>query len=462
MQKFYLGCDVSKGYSDFVIIDDQMNCVEENFQLDDTATGHAELSERISAFFEKHPSATLYAAVESTGGYEDNWYAFLLRQQGKFNLHAARVNPNGIAHDNKAGMIRNLTDKISARSVAEYQIRHPDKIPYGKRDPNKSLKKMWGRYRSLKKQMGVLLNELESLLYSANPELLPYYRSRMPQWLMLLLLKYPTAKMLARARVATVASIPFLKKPLASVLVKNAKASTAEESDDLTAFLVSSTVSQIASLAKQITIFEQRFEKECDWPEVQLLMSINGVGRMTAIVLMLYIEDITRFKSAKKLASFLGVHPELKLSGDGSKKGSYKMSKKGQKAPRAMLYMSVLAGLSKGSRNDVIKRIYDEKRASGMVAKAAIGVCIHKLVRLAYGVLASSKPFDPAIDDKNREKSKPAEKPVPLSKDRRYQGFDTAAPVSRRQNKKRMEQIKSQDSYAVECGIKDHAPRALQ
>jgi len=279
---------------------------------------------------------------------------------------------------------------------------------------------------------------------------------------MLLLLKYPTAKMLARARVTTVASIPFLKKPLASVLVKNAKASTAEDSDDLTAFLVTSTVSQIASLAKQITIFEQRFEKECDWPEVQLLMSINGVGRMTAIVLMLYIEDITRFKSAKKLASFLGVHPELKLSGDGSKKGSYKMSKKGQKAPRAMLYMSVLAGLSKGSRNDVIKRIYDEKRASGMVAKAAIGVCIHKLVRLAYGVLASSKPFDPAIDDKNREKSKPAEKPVPLSKDRRYQGFDTAAPVSRRQNKKRMEQIKSQDSYAVECGIKDHAPRALQ
>ena len=177
---------------------------------------------------------------------------------------------------------------------------------------------------------------------------------------------------------------------------------------------------------------------------------------------MLYIEDIRRFGSAKKLASFLGVHPEYKLSGDGSKKGSFKMSKKGQKAPRAMLYMSVLAGLSKGSRNALLKRIYDEKRADGMIGKAAIGVCIHKLVRVAYGVLASNKPFEPAIDNKNREKSVPTEKRTCLSKDRRYQGYDTEAPISRRQNKKRMEQIKSQDSHAIKCGIRDHAPRAPQ
>ena len=78
MQTFYMGCDVSKGYADFVIIDEEMNCIEENFQLDDTASGHAELSRRLSMFFEKHPSATLCSAVESTGGYERNWHSFLL------------------------------------------------------------------------------------------------------------------------------------------------------------------------------------------------------------------------------------------------------------------------------------------------------------------------------------------------------------------------------------------------
>ena len=462
MQKFYLGCDVSKGYSDFVIIDENLNCVEENFQLDDTALGHAELRHRIGQFFEKYPSAVLYAAVESTGGYENNWYGFLLKQQKNYNLHAARVNPNGIAHDNKAGMVRNLTDKISARSVAEYQVRHPEKIPYGQTNPYASLKKVWVHLRMLKRQRGDHLNELESLLYSGNPELLQYCRNKMPQWVMKLLMKYPTADLLSRARVKSVASIPFLKGKLAPELIKHAKASTAESSDETTAFLITSTVSQLVHMDKSIDLYEKRLITMCNWPEVDLLMTIDGIGKMTAIVMMLYVEDIKRFSSAKKLASFLGVHPEYRLSGDGAKKGSFRMSKKGQKAPRAMLYMSVLAGLSKGSRNDIIKRIYDEKRASGMVAKAAIGVCIHKLVRIAYGMLASKTSFSPMIDDLNREKSSPVEKNNALGKDRRYQGYDVKAPISRRQSKKRMEQTQSQDRQAIKCGIRDRAPRASQ
>jgi transposase len=462
VQKFYLGCDVSKGYSDFVIIDEGLNCVEENFQLDDTALGHAELRHRIEKFFEKYPSAVLYAAVESTGGYENNWHGFLLKQQENYNLHAARVNPNGIAHDNKAGMVRNLTDKISARSVAEYQVRHPEKVPYGQTNPYASLKKVWVHLRMLKRQRGDHLNELESLLYSGNPELLQYCRNKMPQWVMKLLMKYPTADLLSRARVKSVASIPFLKRQLAPELIKHAKASTAESSDETTAFLITSTVRQLVHMDKSIELYEKRLETLCDWPEVDLLMTIDGIGKMTAIVLMLYIEDIKRFRSAKKLASFLGVHPEYRLSGDGTKKGSFRMSKKGQKAPRAMLYMAVLAGLSKKSRNSIVRKIYDGKKAQGMVAKAAIGVCIHKLVRIAYGVLASKTPFNPVIDDLNRQKSSPMEKNTAIGKDRRYQGYDGKAPISRRQSKKRMEQTKSQDRQAVECGIRDRAPRASQ
>jgi transposase len=462
VQKFYLGCDVSKGYSDFVIIDENLNCVEENFQLDDTALGHAELRHRIAQLFEKYPLAILYTAVESTGGYENNWYGFLLKLQEDYNLHAARVNPNGIAHDNKAGMIRNLTDKISARSVAEYQVRHPEKIPYGQTNPHASLKKVWVHLRLLKKQRGDHLNELESLLYCGNPEILQYCRHKIPKWVMKLLTKYPTAALLSRARVKSVAAIPFLKKQLAPELIKHAKASTAESSDETTAFLIISTVSQLVHLDKSIELYEKRLETMCRWPEVDLLMTISGVGRMTAIVLMLYIEDIQRFESAKKLASFLGVHPEYRLSGDGTKKGSYRMSKKGQKAPRAMLYMSVLAGLSKRSRNPIVRKIYDDKRAQGMAPKAAIGVCIHKLVRIAYGVLASKTAFNPMVDDLNRQKSSPAGKNAVMGKERRYQEYDVKAPISRRQSKKRMEQAKSQDRQAVECGIRGRAPRASQ
>ncbi len=66
MQDYYLGVDVSKGYADFVILDDKKQCIEDNFQLDDSFIGHCLLYERLLAFYEVHPGCTVYAAVEST------------------------------------------------------------------------------------------------------------------------------------------------------------------------------------------------------------------------------------------------------------------------------------------------------------------------------------------------------------------------------------------------------------
>ena len=210
--------------------------------------------------------------------------------------------------------------------------------------------------------------------------------------------------------------------------MRQAKTSIATESDPVTESLIIATVEQLIHLNKTIKAQEKKLETICDWPEVDLLTSIKGIGKVTAIVLMLYIQDISRFDSAKKLASFLGVHPEYKVSGDGAKRGSFCMSKKGQKDPRALLYMGAMSSLQ---TNPIIGDLYNAKRAEGMVGKAALCVCIHKLVRIAYGVLKSGIPFDPAIDERNRENSSKPEETKLTDKSRRYQGYDTKAPVSR-------------------------------
>ena len=73
MEHYYLGIDVSKGYADFVILNDKKQPIEANFQLDDTFDGHCHLYEILCTFCEDHPECMIYAAVESTGGYENNW-----------------------------------------------------------------------------------------------------------------------------------------------------------------------------------------------------------------------------------------------------------------------------------------------------------------------------------------------------------------------------------------------------
>ena len=164
MQQYYLGGDVSKGYSDFVIIDSKKQRVVENFQLDDTIIGHSNLYDRLLKFFCEHPNTELCAAVESTGGYENNWYNTLHKFQSSLNIKAARLNPAGVCKNNGASLKRVITDKISAQGVAEYLISHPEKVMYQQQDYWASLRKQWSFVKMLTKQSTQLLNQLESLL----------------------------------------------------------------------------------------------------------------------------------------------------------------------------------------------------------------------------------------------------------------------------------------------------------
>ena len=93
MKPFYMGIDVSKGYADFMIIDRRKRPVVKGFQLDDTFEGHRCLYDILERFFADHPDSTLFAATESTGGYENNWHHSLIQFQGSLNIQTARLNP---------------------------------------------------------------------------------------------------------------------------------------------------------------------------------------------------------------------------------------------------------------------------------------------------------------------------------------------------------------------------------
>jgi len=152
MQTYYLGIDASKGYADFTILDHQKDIVLKNFQLDDTFAGQSCLYEKLCNFYKEHPQSIIYAAIESTGGYENNWYNFLFKIQEKLNLKVTRLNPYGVSNHSKAELNRVITDKISAKNVAEYLISHPNKASYGQKNELAPLKKQWGFIKMLSKQ----------------------------------------------------------------------------------------------------------------------------------------------------------------------------------------------------------------------------------------------------------------------------------------------------------------------
>ena len=449
MKSFYLGIDVSKGYADFVIIDENKHAVIQNFQLDDTFSSHNRLYEILQQFLTQHHESTLYVAMESTGGYENNWYNALTKFQASLNIKTARLNPLAVMHNSKADLKRNKTDKISAQNVAEYLVAHPEKVTYQHHDAFASLRKQWGFIQMLTKQCTQFRNQLSALLYTAHPELLHYCQDAMPAWILKLLLSYPTAEQVKRARAKTLAKIPYVSMQRAQQLIASAKCSVASATDEVSAQLVSATAGQILHLNKTIAAQTQLMVNQCDLPEVATLKTFVGIGDRSAIGLMIELQSVARFKSAKKLASFWGLHPVYKISGDGS--GGFKMSKQGRKQPRKIIFTTTMVAIE---HNPVIKELYEFHLKQGREKMDAIGICMHKTVRIIYGMLKNNTAFDPKIDRANRQRRVPNKAAqAKMNKQRRFEGFDPNAPVSRRQHKKRVEREQSHSVNDTKRGI---------
>lgn len=439
MSEFFLGIDVSKGYADFILIDSQKIIVEKNFQLDDTFQGHNLLFSFLQSFFLNNTNASIIAAVESTGGYENNWVSFIAKLKDDFPICITRLNPFGVSHSSKADLKRVITDKISALTIAEYLINHRTKISFVEEDYFAPLRKQWIYIKLLVKQKVQLYNQLEALLYTANPELITYCKHGTPNWVLVLLKQYPSAKSLAKASPSVLARIPYVTRQRAETIISNAKLSVASQTDPVTSALLKSVVKQIISLDKTIKAQENKLTSGCAIPEVKLLQSFTGIGAYSAVGLMLEIRAVERFPSAKKLAAFFGLHPVYKASGDAI--GCMRMSKKGRREPRLILFNIARTAIN---CNPLIKEVYKNNLQKGKSGLSAMGVVMHKILRIVYGMLKTNTPFNPDIDIRNTKRAAHKKSKVLILKSRRFQPFDSLAPVSKKQNKIREEQKTSQ------------------
>jgi hypothetical protein len=146
---------------------------------------------------------------------------------------------------------------------------------------------------------------------------------------------------------------------------------------------------------------------------------------------MIEILSVERFSSVNKLASYFGIHPVFKQSGDGL--SGFKMSKRGRKQPRQILFNVVRFAVV---HNPYIKEIYTGHLKKGMPKMAALGAVMYKILRIIYGMLKNNKAFDLQIDKANREKHNFVQTLTKPDYTRRYQPMDITAPISRRQIKK--------------------------
>lgn len=158
----------------------------------------------------------------------------------------------------------------------------------------------------------------------------------------------------------------------------------------------------LAEICLEIREFEQRIQATeaqlralaREMPVVQRLLSVPGIGLLTATALVAFVGDVYRFPSARHFASFLGLTPREFSSGQSRVLG--RISKRGNSYLRMLLIHGARAVLLGA------KRLKDPGRLRAWALgierhrghnKAAVALA-NKLARIAWAVWRNDTKFE--------------------------------------------------------------------
>jgi transposase len=132
--------------------------------------------------------------------------------------------------------------------------------------------------------------------------------------------------------------------------------------------------------------------------DVALLLTIPGVGKVTAATVLAELGDLRRFASGRQLAAFAGLSPRRRESGT-SVKGRTRMCKKGNPTVRSVLFMSAMTSkrMPRG-----MAATYDRLTGNGKKPMSAIGALMRKQLILMRALIVSGKHYESPVDKSPR------------------------------------------------------------
>lgn len=129
--------------------------------------------------------------------------------------------------------------------------------------------------------------------------------------------------------------------------------------------------------------------------EATRLMTIPGIGPITALCMLAVVEDVSRFSEARKFGAYLGLTPSEFSSGGKQRLGA--ITRSGPEMLRRYLIHGARAVLTRSGprlREDSGRAWAERVRSRGNLNKAVVALA-HRMARVAYGVMKHKTVYDP-------------------------------------------------------------------
>jgi transposase len=150
---------------------------------------------------------------------------------------------------------------------------------------------------------------------------------------------------------------------------------------------------EIRDIEARIRLVERQLEAAAEQlPAVALLLTIPGIGLLTATALVAFLGDIRRFPSGRHLASYIGLTPREFSS--GLKRYLGRISKRGDGYLRTLLIHGARSVLlhARKAQPDRLRDWAHRLEATHVHNKAAVAVA-NKLARIVWAVWSRQQPY---------------------------------------------------------------------
>lgn len=398
-----VGIDAAAFKHDVCIYDASSGKVVRRMRIENNAEDYESLLRAIKAARSKE-NAEVRLGVESTGSYSRAIVEWFAREEWIKVYHANPILTSTYQQCSKVHYAKN--DRIDAEGIAKFLAAGTGLAPYAPLSyRQKQARETYREIVHLSDDITDTSNRLGSLIHEYFPEFLGVFRcvrSPLPLWTLEhydlpSLAKADPAKMARRAQKALGQAKAQTAKCASLVAAAKGSVCLSLYYDFRSISINARHLSESMATKASLIVVGDEIVREA----VPNILSIPGVGSISALGIYGEIGDGSAFKNADRLCSFAGMDPIVRDSGEYVSTG-YSISKKGSSYLRKALYNACQTVRMFEPR---MKAVYQKKTDAGKRHRVALGHVAKKLMAMILSMLKTGEfyryPEDPKENTDN-------------------------------------------------------------
>lgn len=232
------------------------------------------------------------------------------------------------------GMVRGKSDQIDAKRIAQYAYKNRQEL------------KLWKPQRTVIQELKALLTLRERLVKMKTQLEVPIHESK-----------------------------EYIEEPLRKKVVKNCKGTIKALLKD-----INKVEKEIALLVTKDAKLQQQFE---------LAESVPGIGKITALNMIVSTGEFERITEAKKFACYTGVAPFEHTSGS-SVRGKTKVSKLANMTLKKLIHLAAMSAIQ---HCEELRLFYQRKVAAGKNKMSVINAVRNKLISRVFACIKNKRMY---------------------------------------------------------------------